>query len=84
MHDQPASVTHGKFRITDTETIISNDDFVEKEFLLEKITEKEKSLCTETKRIRHLQFKTWPNYGLPDAVGPISDFVAHVYNRSRG
>ena len=35
--DEETVAFHGKFRITVTEIISSNDDYVEKEFLLEKI-----------------------------------------------
>ena len=38
----------------------------------------------ESRRVRHLQFKTWPNYGVPEAVKPISEFIIHVYNRRKG
>ena len=43
-------------------------------------------LCrkVESRRIRHLQFKTWPNYGVPEAVKPVAEFIAHVHTRKSG
>jgi len=34
-----------------------------------------KNSSEEGRKIHHFQFLKWPNYGVPDAAGPISDFV---------
>ena len=32
--------------------------------------------------MNHLQFTKWPNYGVPDSVGPISDFIKLVHQKA--
>ena len=32
--------------------------------------------------VNHLQFTKWPNYGVPDSVGPISDFIKLVHQKA--
>ena len=91
------------FRVTEIETIIANDNYIEKEFLLEKINKGDiqstlccgtradhgvpppstKGLQIESRRVRHLHFKNWKNYGVPLSVTAISDFIVHVYNRKK-
>ena len=76
----------GKFCVTELDTILFTDDYIEKEFLLQKLEEKEPGHYSpaESRHVRHLQFKTWPNYGVPEAVKPIFEFIVHVYNRMNG
>ena len=33
--------------------------------------------------VNHLQFTKWPNYGVPDSVGPISDFIKLTYQKAK-
>ena len=33
--------------------------------------------------VNHLQFTKWPNYGVPDSVGPISDFIKSTYQKAK-
>merc|ERR1719400_2200201 len=94
------SFIFGNYKITELETILSNDDYIEREFLLERTSkwdsptqsccgpfvggepqEKDTDIKVESRRVRHLQFKTWPNYGVPDAVKPVAEFIAHVHTR---
>lgn len=65
------SVTHGPFTISHKETVVENQDFVDRELEL--------VLGSEKRLIRHLQFKTWPNYGVPEGVTAISKFLKHVH-----
>jgi protein tyrosine phosphatase len=30
------------------------------------------------RQVVHLQFKSWPNYGVPDEAGPISEFISRT------
>ncbi len=36
----------------------------------------------ETQELIHLQFKSWPNYGVPDETGPISEFIRLTHLRA--
>ena len=74
----------GPFRVTELEIIRHTDNYIEREFSVEKLGESGPDGGRESRRIRHLQFNTWPNYGVPEAVKPISEFIAHVYNRMKG
>lgn len=73
----------GPFRVTELEIIRHTDNYIEREFSVEKLGESGPDGGRESRRIRHLQFNTWPNYGVPEAVKPISEFIAHVYNRMK-
>ena len=57
-----------------------NDEehFTERRLILEKIGADE----TPSREIVHLQFKSWPNYGVPNEPGPISDFVRLTHRRA--
>ena len=74
------------FRVTELEIIRQTDNFIEREFSVEKLKELSPGRHGdgEVRRIRHFQFYTWPNYGVPEAVKPISEFIVHVYNRMKG
>ena len=56
----------------------SNDDphFSEKRLVIAKDGE------SETREVIHLQFKSWPNYGVPEETGHIADFVRLAYLRA--
>ena len=36
----------------------------------------------ENREVTHLQFKSWPNYGVPDETGPISEFIRLTHLRA--
>ena len=59
---------------------LETESYVERTFELS-VVNKDESL-TESRLISHLQFKNWPNYGVPDAVGPISEFVKLVHQKA--
>ena len=74
----------GPFRVTQLKIIQQTDNYIERDLTVEKLGEYGPDGKRESRHIRHLQFHTWPNYGVPEAVKPISEFIAHVYNRMKG
>ena len=68
-----------EFMVKNTATH-ETESYVERTFELS-LANKDESL-TESRLISHLQFKNWPNYGVPDAVGPISEFVKLVHQKA--
>ena len=68
-----------EFMVKNTATH-ETESYVERTFELS-VVNKDESL-TESRLISHLQFKNWPNYGVPDAVGPISEFVKLVHQKA--
>ena len=63
-------------------TTLETESYVERTFELS-IVNKVKEIRPESRLIQHLQFKNWPNYGVPDAVGPISEFVKLVHQKAK-
>ena len=72
------NVKHGHF---DVKCIEANatDVYIERSFEL--TSDKEKNI--QPRKIEHLQFLKWPNYGVPDAVGPISEFIQLVHKKAQ-
>jgi protein tyrosine phosphatase len=65
------TMTHGKFTI---KTVKSSGQ------PLFNVRSFELTHEQETRTVKHLQFKEWPNYGVPDAVGPIAGFIKLVHS----
>ena len=61
---------------------LETESYVERTFELS-IVNKVKESQPESRLIQHLQFRNWPNYGVPDAVGPISEFVKLVHQKAK-
>jgi len=70
--------------VTFTPYKVSLKDFNEEEHFTERrlILEKTGTEETTSREIVHLQFKSWPNYGVPNEPGPISDFVRLAHCRA--
>ncbi len=59
-------------------------EFVDEEHFTERrlIVEKIEAEGTSSLEMVHLQFKSWPNYGVPNEPGPISDFIRLAHRRA--
>ena len=69
-------MSHGKFKIENLETLKNSEaGIIERKLKIAKNGE-EFSIC-------HLQFSLWPNYGVPENVGKIGDFVKKVVEKTR-
>ena len=70
-------VKFGHFTIKNVDTKETNDESDTKPTVIERTFDlaSDKNSSDERRKIHHFQFLKWPNYGVPDAVGPISDFV---------
>ena len=60
---------------------LETESHVERTFELSLVNKDDESKA-ESRLIQHLQFKNWPNYGVPDVVGPISEFVKLVHQKA--
>ena len=65
------------FTIKNVDTKETNDEGDTKPTVIERTFDlaSNKTSSEERRKIHHFQFLKWPNYGVPDAVGPISNFV---------
>ena len=53
---------HGNYKVTCDFIRVENDDFIERELSVATVPQIDEKT---TKNVTHLQFKTWPNYGVP-------------------
>ena len=72
----------GHFTIKNVDTKETIDENDTKPTVIERTFDlaSNKNASDEQRKIHHFQFLKWPNYGVPDAVGPISDFVKRGMN----
>ena len=60
---------HGDYKIENVKTI-EDDTILQREFVI--------SRGEETKKVTHLQFTAWPNYGVPGSAETVSKFIKLV------
>ena len=53
---------HGNYKVTCDFIRVENDDFIERELSVATVSQIDEKT---PKNVTHLQFKTWPNYGVP-------------------
>ena len=63
----------GSFNVNCQSITVDNTDFVERKLQLTTTDDPSAS-----KELTHLQFKTWPNYGVPEGPTAIAGFIDHV------
>jgi protein tyrosine phosphatase len=68
------TVNHDQFTIKTTNCLEESSEICERDFEL--------ILGQECRTIKHLQFKDWPNFGVPDAVRPIAEFIKLVHSKA--
>ena len=71
--DAGENQTHGSFNVNCQSITVDNTDFVERKLQLTTTDDPSAS-----KELTHLQFKTWPNYGVPEGSTAIARFIDHV------
>ena len=67
-------VQHGFFNVKNI-AMEETNVCVKRTFELTSLNDKDKP----ERLIQHFQFLNWPNYGIPDAVGPIANFIKLVH-----
>jgi len=69
--DQGTQVTHSHYTIT------NNSIFQYRDYIVSTITLLD-NRSGEERKIEHMQFTSWPDYGVPDSALAMLDFLTHV------
>ncbi|XP_050721282.1 tyrosine-protein phosphatase non-receptor type 9-like isoform X5 [Eriocheir sinensis] len=69
--EQDASVTHSHFTITNTHVYNYHDYTVTALTIVDNVS-------GEERRVEHMQFTSWPDYGVPDSAMAMLEFLSQV------